>query len=271
MRLLDYLKSHHTQVNHHLNAVFLSVASILLIAMQDKIAGWIVLALGVVHLWLCQPKFRQHIGLIYISLAILGITPITTDISISHMIEMGLALLFAVSIPYIVVRFLYKESVIIYPVNWQALTKPKNLAWLVIAGLLSMVVIPFYLINTQAWHNWMFDSDSISILRLFSGTNGLGIWDELFFINTVLALLRQQFSFKVANIIQAILFTSFLYELGFIGWAPFIIFPFALIQGITFVRTHSLAYVIAIHLTIDLVLFLALVHLRYPSLLNLGF
>ena len=141
MRLLDYLKSHHTQVNHHLNAVFLSVASILLIAMQDKIAGWIVLALGVVHLWLCQPKFRQHIGLIYISLAILGITPITTDISISHMIEMGLALLFAVSIPYIVVRFLYKESVIIYPVNWQALTKPKNLAWLVIAGLLSMVVI----------------------------------------------------------------------------------------------------------------------------------
>ena len=39
MRLLDYLKSHHTQVHHHLNAVFLSVASILLIAMQDKIAG----------------------------------------------------------------------------------------------------------------------------------------------------------------------------------------------------------------------------------------
>jgi membrane protease YdiL (CAAX protease family) len=71
--------------------------------------------------------------------------------------------------------------------------------------------------------------------------------------------------FKYANAAQAVIFTLFLFELGFRGWAPFAIFPFALSQGYIFNKTHSLLYVITIHLIIDLVLYLALIHAHYPQ------
>ena len=47
-----------------------------------------------------------------------------------------------------------------------------------------------------------------------------------------------------ANVLQAVLFTSFLWELGFHAWAPFFIFPFALLQALIFTRTKSLSYIV---------------------------
>ena len=64
---------------------------------------------------------------------------------------------------------------------------------------------------------------------------------------------------------QAVLFTSFLHELGFTSWGPLMIFPFALIQGYTFATTRSLSYVVTVHLTFDLVLFGVLLHAHQRS------
>lgn len=256
--------------HQYLNLAILCLTGVVLIALQEKPLGWYLLGLGVVHLLVCGSQFLRHMGLVYLSLVFLGYTPISTSIELSHMVEMGLAIGLALVLPFLISHFIFKESIITYPLNWPALRQPKNIAWLVFAGLLSVIVIPFYLLNTGAWENWYFGANQESILRLFAGTNGLGVWDELFFINTILALLRQHFSFKVANAAQAVLLTSFLFELGFIGWAPWIIYPFALIQGITFARTHSLAYVIAIHLTIDLALFLSLLFIRHPNIMPFG-
>ena len=96
--------------------------------------------------------------------------------------------------------------------------------------------------------------------RLFVGTNALGIWDELFFICTCFALLRRHLVDWQANLIQAVLFTSFLWELGFHAWGPLLIYPFALVQGWIFKLTGSLAYIVCVHLLFDFVLFLVLVH-----------
>ena len=52
-------------------------------------------------------------------------------------------------------------------------------------------------------------------MRLFVGVNAVGIWDELFFICVVLALLRPHFPFWLANLLQAAVFVSFLWELGY--------------------------------------------------------
>ena len=49
-------------------------------------------------------------------------------------------------------------------------------------------------------------------VALFVGTNALGTWDELFFICTCFALLRRHLVDWQANLIQAVLFTSFLWE-----------------------------------------------------------
>jgi membrane protease YdiL (CAAX protease family) len=119
--------------------------------------------------------------------------------------------------------------------------------------------------TTQGHLYWSFELTVASLGLLFIGTNALGIWDELFFVVTVLGLLRRHMPFLWANIAQAIMFTSFLYELGFRGWAPFAIFPFALLQGIVFKKTENLFYVIAIHLTLDFILYLALIDAHYPG------
>jgi len=78
----------------------------------------------------------------------------------------------------------------------------------------------------------------------------------------VLGIYRRYLPFATANLLQAVLFTSFLFELGFTGWGPVMIFIFAVIQGVVFRKTDSLFYVITIHLTLDFILFLALVNIH---------
>ena len=113
----------------------------------------------------------------------------------------------------------------------------------------------------------MVDSPEL-IARLFVGVGAVGIWDELFFICTVLALLRRHFPMWQANLLQAIVFVSFLWELGYQAWGPLLTIPFALLQGYIFVRTRSLAYVVTVHLLFDAVVFLVLVHAHNPGVLD---
>jgi membrane protease YdiL (CAAX protease family) len=100
------------------------------------------------------------------------------------------------------------------------------------------------------------------VVRLFIGVNAVGTWDELFFIVTVFSLLRRHFPSWLANILQTIVFVSFLWELGYQSWGPLLTIPFALIQGMIFNRTRSIAYVLTVHLLFDLVVFLVIVHAR---------
>ncbi|MGO1855187.1 MAG: CPBP family intramembrane glutamate endopeptidase, partial [Microbacteriaceae bacterium] len=50
-------------------------------------------------------------------------------------------------------------------------------------------------------------------------------------------------------------------------WGPVLTIPFALLQGYIFLRTHSLAYVVTVHLLFDAVVFAVLVHAHNPGLL----
>ncbi len=137
--------------------------------------------------------------------------------------------------------------------------------WLGFTLIVGYFLVPYYLQDTGSYLNWTVTPGFVEVFILFLGTNALGIWDELFFVNTILSILRKHFTFHIANITQAILFTSFLYELGFRGWGPCIIFPFALAQGYVFRETRNLAYIITLHLCLDLILFLALLVLHHPE------
>lgn len=206
-------------------------------------------------------------AVLWLSLAILGTTPIDTSIDALHFAQMGLPLLLAIGLPYLIFRYIYKEPKIIqYHFEKKRFT-PAQVGYIILAAAVSYLLLPYWMQTTGGHMNWTVDTDPISLFVLFLGTNGLGIWDELFFIVTALGVLRHHLPFWQANIVQATLFTAFLYELGFIGWAPFAIFPFALSQGIIFKYTQNLVYIIAIHLTIDLVLYLALINAHHPELL----
>ena len=251
-----------------ISLLLLMIAAVVLMHLEQKASGFAVLLTGVASLALTEKAFAKHVVLLYFSLAVLGLTPINTDISPLHMITMGGTLIVAVGVPYIVTKYLYRESVITYPFFTQKWTKA-HIGYLLLAALLSYLLLPFWMATTAGHQNWTVPLDLAGISLLFIGTNALGIWDELFFIITVLALLRRHLPFFWANAIQAVLFTAFLYELGFRGWAPLAIYPFALLQGIVFKKTHNLLYIIAIHLTIDFVLFLALINAHHPHLVDI--
>jgi len=249
----------------YLNILLLCASAVVLIALQMQVYGWILMALGLLTLLWSKREFAKNLLLVYISIGILGLTPINTDISYAHMFGMGVTLFLAVAIPYVISRFVYKENFVRFQFHHGRKWYKKEIFYVLLAGGISYFLIPFYLKNTGAYLNWAVEPGVSNIVRLFIGTNVLGIWDELFFVSTVLGIFRRFLKFFWANLAQGILFTAFLYELGFTGWGFIMIFLFALLQGYIFRRTESLLYVITIHLTIDFVLFLALIHAFHPT------
>ena len=247
------------------NILLLCASAVVLIALQMQLYGWILMALGLLTLLWCRKEFAKNLLLVYVSLGILGLTPINTDISYGHMLQMGVTLFLAVAIPYTISRYVYKENFVRFQFHHGRKWYKKEIFYVLLTGVISYFLIPFYLKSTGAYLNWDVEPGVSNIIRLFIGTNVLGIWDELFFVSTVLGIFRRFLKFFWANLAQAVLFTSFLYELGFTGWGFNMIFLFALLQGYIFRRTESLLYIITIHLTIDLILFLALIHAFHPT------
>lgn len=256
-------------IGKYLSIGLLIVAAVLMMPLELKAEGYAILFAGVAALGFCERRFAKHIAVLFLSLAILGATPIDTSIDLPHFTTMGFALLAAIVIPYVFFRYVYNEpNIIQYHFSRHRFTTVQ-VGYILLALVVSYLLLPFWMQSTGGYMNWSVSTDPGSLFVLFIGTNALGIWDELFFIVTALGILRHHLPFWQANIVQAVLFTAFLYELGFQGWAPYVIFPFALSQGLVFKYTRNLLYIIAIHLTIDLVLYLALINAHHPELLQI--
>ncbi len=246
-------------------AVLLAASGVVIFGLEARPAGYGLLAASLaVAAVLHRPALRD-LCLIAGGLVVMSLQPVTTDISWSHMLTMGTAMVVAVAGPYAVSRFVFGDHAIRFPVATGRRWTRFEWGWLVLVVALGYLLLPFYMISTGVYRNWPAVSGAGEVARLFLGTNALGIWDELFFICTCFALLRRHLPEWQANLLQAVLFTSFLHELGFTSWGPLMIFPFALVQGWTFARTRSLSYVVAVHLTFDLVLFGVLLHAHQRS------
>jgi membrane protease YdiL (CAAX protease family) len=180
---------------------------------------------------------------------------------------MSVTLAAAVLLPYFISRHIYKENAVRFPWHHGRYWYFSEIIYIAVTACVAYFLLPYYLRSTGAYLNWPSASDMGSLVRLFIGTNALGFWDELFFVSTALGIMRRHFSFAAANIFQSVLFTSFLYDLGFKGWGFVMIFLFALLQGYIFKRTDSLLYVVTIHLTLDCILFLALIHAYHPMII----
>ncbi|MCK2036410.1 CPBP family intramembrane metalloprotease [Microbacterium sp. SSW1-49] len=237
--------------------------------------GWMLLALGLAAAWCMErgrvaapgPSLTRDLSLIAVGLLIVSVIPLAAELDNLAMLRFTLALGGAVAVPYVVSRYLYRDRAIAFP--WRTHRRWGRLqwGWLVAVLVLGWLILPFYFITSGVYQNWPVVDTPDLIARLFVGVGAVGIWDELFFICTVFALLRRHFPDALANILQAIVFVSFLWELGYREWGPLLTIPFALLQGFIFLRTHSLAYVVTVHLLFDAVVFAVLVHAHNPGLL----
>ena len=250
--------------------------------------GWALLALGMLLAWLLRgplnagtraavaatndvprsPSLLRDLSLIAIGMLIVSVIPLKAELDNWAMVRFTLALGGAVVVPYVISRYIYRDYAIRFPWRGGGRWTTFQWSWLVAVLILGWLILPFYFITSGVYTNWPVVNTPELIARLFAGVGAVGIWDELFFICTVFVLLRRHFPIWVANGLQAIVFVSFLWELGYQAWGPFLTIPFALLQGYVFLRTRSLAYVVTVHLLFDAVVFLVLVHAHNPGVLD---
>ena len=234
------------------------------------VAGYGMLVASVIIAWLLDRRglstgLSKDLLLIALGMVIVSTISVEADISWGNFFLLGFVLALAVAVPYLVSRFVFKDYSIRF--KWRGGWPWSRVQWgyLVLVLFLGWAILPFYFITSGVYLNWPAVYEWHEILRLFVGVNAVGTWDELFFILTVFVLFRRHFPTWQANLLQTIIFVSFLWELGYQAWGPLLTIPFALLQGWIYFQTKSLPYVLTVHLLFDAIVFLVIVHARNPG------
>jgi hypothetical protein len=242
----------------------------------QPVLGWALLAAGLVTAALLErravmasePSLTRDLSLLALGLLVVSTISLKAELDNAAMLRFTLALGGAVVLPYVVSRWVYRDRAISFPWRGGGRWRPWQWAWLGGVLVLGWLILPFYFLGSGVYRNWPVVDTPDLLARLFVGVGAVGIWDELFFICTVFVLLRRHFGDATANVLQAVVFVSFLWELGYRAWGPVLTIPFALLQALIFLRTRSLGYVVTVHLLFDAVVFAVLAHAHNPGLLD---
>ncbi|GAA1648373.1 CPBP family intramembrane glutamic endopeptidase [Microbacterium flavum] len=238
--------------------------------------GAALLAAGLAVSWAIErggirgpgPSLTRDLSLIAVGMLIVSTMSLAAKLDDVSMVRFTVVLGGAVLVPYALSRWVYRDRAISFPWRGGGRWTRWQWAWLAAVLVLGWLILPFYFITSGVYRNWPVVDEPGLIARLFVGVGAVGIWDELFFICTVFVLLRRHLADASANVLQAIVFVSFLWELGYRAWGPVLTIPFALLQAVIFLKTRSLAYVVTVHLLFDAVVFAVLVHAHNPGLLD---
>jgi hypothetical protein len=211
-------------------------------------------------------SFQRRFGLLFVSGLLLVIAPISTKTSNENFFVLGLPFLAVILLPWLILRRT-DPGVIVYRLL------PSHFSWLELMYVLLSIPLAwggfwlYFRLSPEVPFNWplpMVPNDG-SLLRLFVGINLVGIWDELFFINTSFAILRSLFPFAWANLAQMVLYSSVLVDMAFRAWGPVFVAALAITQGFMFERSKAIVYVVIVHLIVDYFLFQAIVSAYYPG------
>ncbi|MGF0118515.1 CPBP family glutamic-type intramembrane protease [Promicromonospora sp. Marseille-Q5078] len=260
-------------------AGLVSASAVLLFAVHVRPLAYLPLVAGVALGLAVDRLLGRDLALIAVALGIISTIPLEADLSDAGMARFAVVLSLAVLVPWAASRFWFRDDppagsggtgpgVVRFPVGTGRRWSRGQYVYLVVVVLVGYLVLPPYFLGSGAYLNWPPLEGGEDVARLFVGVNAVGIWDELFFVCTVFALLRRHFGMWTANVLQAAIFVSFLWELGYREWGPLLTVPFALVQGWIFSRYKSLSYVVAVHLLFDLVVFAVLVHGHHPELFD---
>ncbi|MCB1230851.1 MAG: hypothetical protein KDN19_11320 [Verrucomicrobiae bacterium] len=231
---------------------------------------WAGFATGAVCLGLllrdAESAVRRRMGVLLGCVAVLAVTDINPSTRLANFLQVGLPFFLVIFLPALILG--RTDPGVIRYRFWPRIWRRADIIYTILSVPLAWGILKFYWsINPDQYLQWSLppEPDAGEIKRLFAGINAVGIWDELFFVNTVFAVLRSLFRFPVANAIQAVVYTSVLNDMAFIGIGPLIIFPFAWTQGSMFEKSESLLWVLIVHLVVDFFLVAAIVHSYYPS------
>lgn len=219
-----------------------------------------------------EPRLRGRLGVLLGCVAILAACDINPSLSDDNFLRLGIPFALVIVLPALVQRLGGDEPAIrfrFWPRRWRW----QDAAYTVLSVPLAYVVLKGYewgnrtFFEDELFRHWTLgpEPDPAEIRRLFVGINLVGIWDELFFVNTTFALLRSLFTFRAANAVQAVLYTAVLYDMAFTGCGVAIVFLFAWTQGSMFEKSESLLWVLIVHLVVDYFLVAFIVQGYYPD------
>lgn len=253
-------------------ATLLAVSAVVLFGLgttfpQVRVTGYLPMVAALVLAWCANRAFAKDLSVIAACLGLISAISVEADISWTNILRMGLVLSAVVVGPWLVTRWWFRDDTIVFPRRRGQPWSRLEWAWLAFVVIVAWLVLPQYFMRTGVYLNWPSLETWSEIIRLFFGVNAVGIWDELFFICTVFALLRKHFAFWPANVLTTIIFVSFLWELGYRSIGPLLTIPFALVQAFIFTRTKSLPYTVTVHLLFDALVFLTIVHAHHPQAL----
>ena len=254
-----------TPLSGLLPAAGVSASAFLLFGLQ--LGGWghALLLLSLLGAFSVSRELGKDLSLIGLGITIVSTTSVKADVDWDRFFTIGTVLILAVSAPLLVDRLVLRRRAIRFPWLTGERWNRWQVGYLIAVPVLGWLILPYYFISSGAYENWPHITDGGALARFFVGVNFVGTWDELFFICTCFALLRRHFGLWTANLLQMIIFASFLWELGYQEWGPLLTAPFALLQGWLFSRTGSLLYVLMVHLLFDVVVFLAIIHAHNPG------
>ena len=248
-----------------LGAFALSVPT--LVTLEWWIPGGLAFVASVGLTWLTNDAaFRRKMFVLLGCVGILALAPINTDTANIKFLTLGLPFLAVIVLPWLILR--RTDPGIITFALW-----PRHFSWLEFGYVLLSIPLAwgglrlYFTLSPEVPFNWNLPAqpNDLENFKLFMGINAVGIWDELFFVNTCFALLRSIFPFWTANFAQTVVYTSILVDMAFRGYGPVFVAVLALTQGIMFERSKVLIYVLAVHLIVDYFLFQEIVTAYYPG------
>ena len=217
--------------------------------------------------------FQRRMGSLLACIGILALAPINTNLSTAHFIALGIPFFLVIAGPALFLRRT-DPGVIRFRI-WPRRFRFLDVFYVLVSIPLSWLAFHFYfgVWSPEVPSHWPLPPhpDPEATLRLFIGINCVGIWDELFFVNTVYAVLRSLFAYPLANAAQAVIYTTVLYHMAFTGAGPWIVYLFAVTQGAMFEESESLLYVLVVHLIVDAFLFASILAHHYPGIPVLHF
>jgi len=248
--------------------VALCAATVLLIPLRLTLPGSALFAVALIAILRDpEPAARRRIGVLAACVAVLTVAPIHTDTSNRHFLTLGIPFLAVILGPALVLRRT-DPGVIRYRL-WPRRFRWLDIFYVAISIPLAWLAFEFYfkLASPHVPSHWVLpvEPSAEANWRLFIGINCVGIWDELFFVNTVFSVFRSVFPYRIANLGQAVIYTSVLTRMAFTGIGPLLIYPFALTQGIMFEESDSLLYVLLVHLIVDFFLVAGILNHYYGT------
>ena len=243
----------------------ITLAALPLFALSAPIIGWAMLLAGVAVSFVAGRKVGLDLLPVAAGIGILTLLPAEPELGLAGMSRFTLVLAAALVIPWLISRFGTRAGGVTFPFRDGRRWGREQWIFLAVVPLLGYVVLPAYFIDAEGHANWPAVDGIGAIAMLTVGILGLGLWEELFFVGVVFSSLRPHVGAWRAIVLRAVVVVPLLWDWGFrgIGWV--IILVFALVQGWIYERTKSLSYVIAVHLTFDLVMIAVLVWAKHPE------